>query len=500
MNNAARTIARNASVMMASQVVTWGLALIATIVVPRYLGAAGIGKYQLAVSLWMIMAIFITFGMDTLLTKEISRDPSRLSVLFSTSVLLRTVIFLVSFVLMVVYAQLVNYPQETKNVIYIIGLARFFWQIAAACKASLQGLERMEFMSLGDIVSSTFSTIVAITLLLRGYGLLPVAAVEVGTALVSLGIQFLALNRLQKLKLQFELSSVGRMLKSSAPYMMLSGFMVAYSQIDVVVISLLVSEKQIGWYSAALRLTGTFVFIPTVLMAALLPASSRMHKSAPDDLQKLMSKSFDLLLLSCIPIGLGVMSIANPLIVFLYGSDFANGGPILAIMGIVVIFFSINMLVGQFFISSDRQHVWVIVMAVATVVTIPLDFVLVPWCQSVFGNGAFGGALSFLVTEGGMVTFGLIMLPKGMLDWKNGWFALRVTIAGLAMTAVVWQLRGLHIAIPIAVGIVVYVTAILALRVISPDDWAVLKSLGSEAFRRLRRAKARPPAIRQPID
>src|SRR5579859_5104319 len=500
MNNAARTIARNASVMMASQVVTWGLALIATIVVPRYLGAAGIGKYQLAVSLWMIMAIFITFGMDTLLTKEISRDPSRLSVLFSTSVLLRTVIFLVSFVLMVVYAQLVNYPQETKNVIYIIGLARFFWQIAAACKASLQGLERMEFMSLGDIVSSTFSTIVAITLLLRGYGLLPVAAVEVGTALVSLGIQFLALNRLQKLKLQFELSSVGRMLKSSAPYMMLSGFMVAYSQIDVVVISLLVSEKQIGWYSSALRLTGTFVFVPTVLMTALLPASSRMHQNAPEDLRKLTSKGFDLLLLACIPIGLGVMSIANQLVVFLYGADFANGGPILALMGIVVIFFSINMLVGQFFISSDRQRVWVVVMAAATLITVPLDLVLVPWCQSAFGNGALGGALSYLVTEGGMVIFGLIMLPKGMLGWKNGWLALRATIAGLAMAAVVWQLRHYFIVVPIGAGIVVYLAGVLALRLIPQEDWSIVRSLAVRALGRLRKDKQRPATISQPIE
>jgi O-antigen/teichoic acid export membrane protein len=500
MNSVGRTIAKNASVMMGSQIVTWGLALVFTVLLPRYLGAAGVGKYQLAASLWTIMGIFIAFGMDTLLTKEISRDPGRLSDLFSTSVLLRTGIFLASFVVVAGYAQLAGYPQDTKEVIYIFGLSSLVGQLVSACRASLQGLERMEFISLGDIAQKVFLTAVAVIFMLRGYGLLLIALVEVAAALASLAVQYVALARVHQVRFRFNRQLASQMLQASFPYLLLTGFAVAYSQIDVVIISLLVSEQQIGWYSAALRLTGTFVFVPTVFMTALLPASSRMHQNAPEDLRKLVSKSFDLLLLACIPIGLGVMVIANPLVVFLYGADFAKGGTILALMGIVVIFFSINMLVGQFFISSDRQRVWVVVMAAAAIITVPLDLVLVPWCQSAFGNGAFGGALSYLVTEGGMVVFGLIMLPKGILSWKNGRFALRATIAGLAMAAVVWQLRNFYIVVPIGVGGVVYLAGILALRLIPPEDWSTIKSLGAKAAGRLRKDRQRAPTISQPVE
>jgi len=500
MNSAGRTIAKNASVMMGSQIITWGLTLIITVLLPRYLGAAGIGKYQLAASLWTIMGLFVTFGMDTLLTKEISRDPGRLSDLFSASVLLRAGLFLTSFVLLAGYAQLAGYPQDTKEVIYIFALTCIFGQLVAVCRASLQGLERMEFISLGDIAQKTLFTTVAIILLLKGFGLLVIAVVEGGGALASLVVQYYALNRIHRVQFRFNRQLISGMLQASFPYLLLVGFQIVYSQIDVVVISLLVSEKQIGWYSSALRLTGTFVFVPTVLMTALLPASSRMHQNAPEDLRKLTSKGFDLLLLACIPIGLGVMSIANQLVVFLYGADFANGGPILALMGIVVIFFSINMLVGQFFISSDRQRVWVVVMAAATLITVPLDLVLVPWCQSAFGNGALGGALSYLVTEGGMVIFGLIMLPKGMLGWKNGWLALRATIAGLAMAAVVWQLRHYFIVVPIGAGIVVYLAGVLALRLIPQEDWSIVRSLAVRALGRLRKDKQRPATISQPIE
>jgi len=246
MNSASRTIAKNASVMMGSQIITWGLALIFTVLLPRYLGAAGIGKYQLATSLWTIMGIFITFGMDTLLTKEISRDPGRLADLFSTSIMLRTGVFLVGFIVVTGYAQLAGYPQDTKQVIYIFGLTCLAGQLVSACRASLQGLERMEFISLAEIAQKLFLTAVAVILMLKGYGLLLIASVEVGAVLASLSVQYFALARVHPLRFHFNRELARWMLQASFPYLILTGFAVAYSQIDVVIISLLVSEKQIG--------------------------------------------------------------------------------------------------------------------------------------------------------------------------------------------------------------------------------------------------------------
>ena len=437
MNNSGRTIAKNASVMMASQLITWGLTLVLTIFLPRYLGAAGTGKFQLATSLWAIMAIFIAFGMDTLLTKEISRNPDLIPELFTTSVFLRVLLFAASFVILLVYAHLVGYPEDTRKVLYVIGLSTLIAQITSACAATLQGLERMEFISLSDIAGKAVSTIVSILLLWMGFGLIPIAFVLVGAALVSLGVQYIALNRIRPVRFRFDRQRIGWMLKSSFPYMLLFGFLIFYNQIDVIIISLMVSEKEIGWYGAANRLFGSFLFIPTVLIAALFPALARMHKSQPESLQKLMSKGFELLLIVGVPLGLGVMVIADPLVVFLYGPDFANSGPILMVMGLVLILTYQNMILGQFFISSDRQNIWTRVMAIAVIVTIPLDLLLVPWCQQVFGIGALGGALSYLVTEAGMVLVGLAMLPKGLLGWKDIGFALRVLAAGAAMAGVV---------------------------------------------------------------
>ena len=191
--------------------------------------------------------------------------------------------------------------------------------------------------------------------------------------------------------------------------------LVVYVQLDVVIISLLVDEAAVGWYSVADQLFATLLFVPTVFITAVFPVLSRMYTHEQDALPHLISKSYDLLLLLGIPIGLGIVVIADPLVVLLFGADFANSGPVLAVLGVVLILMYQNTLLGKFLISIDRQNQWTKVMIVASLATIPLDLIFVQWCQSQFNNGAIGGALAFVVTETGMIFAGLSLLPSGAL-------------------------------------------------------------------------------------
>jgi O-antigen/teichoic acid export membrane protein len=493
MNATGRRIAKNATVLMASQVVTWALSLALTLFLPRYLGPAGFGEFRLAVSIWALMAVVIAFGMDTLLIKETSRDPSQLAGLFSTSIVLRVGIFLVSTVIVALYALAAGYPRETLQVIFVVGLSTFVGQLAATCAAALQGLERMEYLSLGSIAGQAVATGAGIVLLLSGYRVVAFALVYLASAVIALTVQWIALQRLHPLHLELDRNRLSWMLRASFPYLLVFGFLVAYNQVDVLIMSWLVSPAQIGWYSAANNLFGTFLFIPTVFLSAILPALSRMHKQSPEAMPQFLSRSFNLLLMMGVPLGLGVMAVANPLVVLLFGPAFTNSGPILMVMGLVLIFTYQNIALGQFFISSDRQSVWIAVMAVATLLAIPLDLVLIPWCQSAFGNGALGGACSYLVTEAGMLVYGLVMMPKGALGWKNGWLALRVVVAGLAMAIVIWWLRGLFIVAAIAIGLAVELAFVISLRVIVPEDWALVRALATGALGWLRLKTVRSP-------
>ncbi|MEM7127642.1 MAG: flippase [Chloroflexota bacterium] len=468
------TLAKNISVLMGSQVITWLLTMVLMIFLPRYLGAANIGKLHLAISLWVIMSVVMGFGMDMLIAKEVAREPEEVSTLFGTRIVVGSLLFVLCTALLLLFLYIFNYPIVTIYVVAIIGIEYWIWQFVGATEAVLQGREKMEYISFGRIIGHCANVAISITLLLLGWGIFVIACVRIFAAAVVFGVQFANLRQLFSLRLQVNYSLALHLLRSGWPYFLASISLVVYMQLDVVIMSFLVTEEAIGWYGVADQLFGTLLFIPTAFITSIYPVFSRLFVNEDEPLKALMSKSFDAMYLLSVPIGLGLFLIAKPLVTLLYGTEFIPSGPVLAVFGIVLILTYLNMLIGQFLISIDRQRAWAMVMAAATLATIPLDLWLIPWTEANWANGAIGGAIAFVITEMGMLLSGVFLLPKGTLGLANVWTALRTTICGLVMLGIAWLFRDHLIAIPILVGAFVYGGMILLLGVIPKDDIASL--------------------------
>ena len=504
-----KTVARNAALMMGSQAGTWGMALLLTIFMPRYLGPAAMGKFHFASSVWAILGMLAGLGMDTYLTKEAARRPQQVPSLVWSSALLRFIFFLLSMGGLTVYLQVFAYPQDTRQVAYIVGLSSLGWLLISVVQSILIGFEKMESISLGNIAGRVTATLISILVLLLGQGVVAVAAVNILGAAVTLAIEYRFLSRLVKIPVRISraelLEQMLRLAKGGLPYLLSGIILVVYMQFDFLIISLLVDDRSVGWYGVADQLFGTFLFVPTVLMTAVFPLLSRMFVSDTQRLVQVTRKSFDLLVLLSIPIGLGVVVAAQPAVQLLYGTAFAPTSAILSLMGIVIILTYLNVFIGQYLISIDRQNQWTWVMAAATLLTLPLDLWLIPWCAQAFDNGGLGGALSFIITEGGMLLAGLLLMPAGTLRRANLWLALRALFAGLLMLVVTaWVAsfplpEALRLALIVLTGALVYLLAAFLLRLFAPEDLALVR--GTLSAFRFPRSAARSPlsAVPSPL-
>jgi O-antigen/teichoic acid export membrane protein len=496
MSRTGRTVLRNAGALFVSQVITWSLTLALTIFLPRYLGAENVGRLILANSIWAVTMVFITFGMDVHVTKEVARRPERLRELLGTSFALRGAMFVLGLAGVLVYTRLAGYPAETVTMIWIVAAASAFTMFGNGLQAVLQGVERMEYIALGAIAGKAVYSLGAIALMLAGMDVFAVAAMTIAGALVTLLVELTLVARLARApdalrsKLRPTWSEARVMMRASVPYLLSDAFLVTYSQADVVLLSLLVNEQAVGWYGSARQLFGTLLFVPTIIVTALFPALSRLHATEPAVLRQYMRRSFDVLIILSIPVGLGTLVIANPLVVPLFGSGFVNSGPVLAVLGVVMIVTSQNMLVGRFLIATDRQRQWITAQAAMGLGTILLNLVLVPWSQRVFANGALGGALSYVVTESVLLTAGILLLPKGSLTGNNASVAARSLVAGFAMVGAAWWLRDMFLLLPVVGGGAVYLIALWALRAVPADELRYAKDLAVSAVQRLRGRKA----------
>lgn len=492
MSSTRRTVIKNTSAMLLSQVVTWTLTLVFSIVLRRYLGPEGSGHIVIAQSIWLIAGVFIGFGMDMLLTKEIAREHGRAAELLGTSYLLRVGFYILGSAAVLVYSLAMGYDDGTVAMIQVVGLSTLFLQLANASKAVHQGLETMEYISISDIASKLANTLLGVMVLFLGFRELAVAWVMVCATLVLFLLQLAFLLRRHKLRPAFRADLAFWMLRSSLPYMATVFGMVAYSELSVLSVSMQVHAAEVGWYGASNQIFGTLLFGAVVYNTVTFPAMARAHTAQPGMMPQLLRRNLELILLISVPIGLGVFAVGDKLLLLLFGEAFAPSGQMLQVMGFVLIFMYLNVLFGQYFNSIDRQQVWTSVVIVSALAIVPLNFVMVPWTQQLFGIEALGAAFSFLLTQAGQFIAGWLLVPRGTLNGRSIRHMAQVALAGTLMVACLWPVRDQFIALPIMVGAMVYPALAVLLQVVSKDDLDLIRQAGRSLRARLRSARTRP--------
>jgi O-antigen/teichoic acid export membrane protein len=496
MSSSSQTVAKNVTVLMASQLVTWGLALLLTILLPRYLGPTVFGQLAIALAVWTIAGVLVSFGMDVHLTKEIARNPDRVSELLITSILLRFLLFGLSSVLVAGFAFLNGYSTPVLILLIIVGTSALFNTMDMAFQATLRGLEVMEYISIANIINKSVYCFGSILLMVLGFNIYPIAATLGLGMLTGVVIQFFALRRIHPIRFtKIDIAAVRPLLVHSIPYFMSMLTLALYNQIDTLIIAAIATEQVVGWYDTAARLYATLMFVPVAFSYALFPLLSRSYVNDPDVLIRTTGKSFNLMFLAAVPMGFGIMLISDTLVPLLFGEAFQPASAVLMLMGVVLIFTYLNTLLGQIFVSTDRTNTWTAVMMVAAIATVPLDLLLVPWTQQVFSNGAIGGALSYMTTEFGIVVAAILMLPRATLNWSNVRTAGLSLVSGLLMIAATWPLRQYPLPVPILVGAVSYVGMMYLLRVVPPDEMQILRGMIGKMLAQVRGKLKRPAGV-----
>lgn len=471
-----RSIGRNIGALLSSQLVTWTLTTALVWVVPRYLGAEAFGSLSIANSLWMIAGILASFGTSTLLTVEIARRRTAFRSLLANVIKLRLLLYAGIAPIVIALLLLGPYDRATREVGLLIGLGGVVTLVATALESALYGLQEMGHPARIRVIAKVFVTVTTIVVVLLGGRLIPVALVAGAGSIVTLWLLGRATRRCAAhLTTPSPLS--GRMLVgASAAFFAAEATRVVYQQIDTVVMSVLVDSTAIGYYAAADVLFGSLLFVPVIVTTAMFPAIADLHERSPHEVPPLLARSFNTLLLVSVPIGLGTIVVAPSFVELLYGNGFDGTVPVLAVYGGVVILSSQTILLGRFALATGRARFWSTLMIAVTVMSIPLDIVLVPWTDRQFDNGAIGGALAYVVTESILIAVGLRKLGSGVLVAATRGRVVRCVLAGSAMLAAGWPFRDQFFVVPGAISVAAYAIMITLLRTLNDHEVSAVRS------------------------
>ena len=478
-----QSIGKNVAQMMSSQVFTWTLATFAAIIMPRFLQPASLGDLRLATSLWLIAGTVSALGTSEYLQLEVARNSSRGLSTVGPILVVRSLAFIVSAAALAVYVALTAESTEFVIVMAIIGVATLFSSWAEVFSTAFVGLERMAVPALANAGTKVVAAGGSIILLILGAGLYGVAGASMVAAVASTIYLIWRFRAVGNVSLAEIRSHAWRVAKSSRTYMAATISLVAYRQIDVVVISWVADREDLGWYGLADTVFGTLLFPATILIGTLFPTLGRLFAEDPKELERLVTKTSAGLFLLGVPIGLGTALVAPEFAPVFFGEDYRETGIVLAVFGPVIVLTFGTIVFGTVALTTERGQLWVYVILAAAALTIPLDLVLVPWADDVFDNGAVGGAIAYTITEGLQFLIGLFVVARYLLNRTFVWRSVRVLVAGAIMLGAGWLSLPLPIPVTILLSVIVYVAAVVVLRILDHDE----RRLVGVGFDRIRR-------------
>ena len=490
-----QVVGRNVTFLAVSQLITWTMTLLWTLVVPRSLGPEGMGTIMAAWSVTGILGVVLGLGTRNYLVRASVVDPAESARLVGTALVLRIISSPLVLGAAIAYGELVGWGREQRIALYLAAAAQVFVQIAEPMQAAFQSLERMEYLAYSDVINKSAQGLLGIIVVLAGAGVIGVMACWFAMTAVVVGLDLYWLRGLLHIDLRTNLRRMARLARDSLPYWAFGVFFMVYLWIDFVMLSLLTTTEEVGWYSVPTRLFQTMMFLPVVVSTAFLPKFVRGFEEGGDRLRRAAQAPVELVLLLSLPICAATAILARPLIDLLYGSAYSESVPVMVILGLCIPPMYMNIMLSQVLVAMNRQARWTWVMAATTVINPLFNLALIPWTHDRFDNGAIGASVSLLLTELIVVTAGFAMVGALVFDRST----IRRAVLGILAAGAMWGVA--YVTEPtigsvaaFVAGLLTFVVASFLFRLFTTEEVGLIASGLNRALRKLpglRRAASR---------
>ena len=465
----ATVLARNVGFLAGSQAITWCAGLAWALFVPRALGAAGTGVFTLSVAASGILTVLIGLGTRPLLVREISIDRDRAGRLIPSAVYQRAILALPMLGLLAVFARYGHFDSEQVIALYLGWGVCVLYVLFEPIQAGLQAVEKMQYLAYSDILTKTCVSLISVGLVIVGFRAIGLLTLSVVVLTVVLILHVGWMRRNFTTNWSFRAAEIWELTQASIPYLGFALFFTFYLWIDSLMLSVMTLAKVLGWYGLPTKLFGTLMFVPVILSTAWLPRLAAAHARGDGALEAAARVPLQIVMALSLPVCVGVVLISNHLIAFLYGPEFSQSAPVMALLALSVPPMYLNIMVNQVLIARHQQMLWTKAMAVACVINPLFNLALIPYFQRTDGNGAIGAAVGLLLTEVVLAVIGIAVtrdsFNRALLE-RIG----RAAIATAGMGVAVLAARRFGLAPAILAGLVVYPMLAIGLRILSREE------------------------------
>lgn len=369
----------SASLTLVTRIAAFGFSLVTNIILARALGPDGRGVYAVAVLIPAIISLLVQLGIGPANVYYLSKGLIDRGELFAHSMSLAALLGIVFFG--IVYAFIAGTHATTflgigKDYVLVAGLALPFVILTVFLMGLLQGAQR--FVQFNIVLLFQYAlpavTLVIAVLVFKPATIVAVWAWTASTALTALIAIYLC-RPLPSAPFQLRLSTLRSLLRFGIiSYLGTVTSFVNY-RFDVFIVNLFSGARQVGLYSVGTGLAEIVWYISNAASIVLAPRVAAIEGEAADRTTEAVGRVVAFLTLVA---AIALAALSPVIVVLFFGRAFADSTWAVWLLLPGIVTFGLGRILAMYLLGRNKLKVDLLAASVGTVVTLILDFALIP--------------------------------------------------------------------------------------------------------------------------
>ena len=459
--SAKQTVAKNAVWLSVSNI--GGRIIKAAIIIyaARVLGTAGWGVFSYAVTLAGFLTLFIDPGINAILMRNVAKSSREdQEKILSTALVMKLCLLVAGVFLVIFVAPFFSTLPGAKALLPLVAFIIVFDTIREFFSSFIRAKEKME-LDAGIFLFTNAAIVIFgfIFLYLRPDVASFAWGYVAGTAIGAITATYVMRGHLGKIFSLFSASLIKPILTSAWPFAITGALGVLLINIDILIISWMLTASDVGIYSAAIRIVQVLYVIPVIIGLSTLPLFSRLARHDNQKFRVGFERTLGFIFLVAVPLALGGAILGTQIVSLIFGSAYVSGDIVFKILILTMLVNYPAMVISTAIFAYDRQKGLIIASLIGGISNVVLDIVLIQ------RFGIAGAAVATLIAQILSNWYLWHMMKK--INYFSVIPKLKIIVAaGVIMASVTALLLALHINVllNIALSAVVYFGVLMAFR------------------------------------
>jgi O-antigen/teichoic acid export membrane protein len=470
-------VARNSLFSAGAQIAIKLLSFGFSVLIIRRLGPAEFGQYGAILAIGAVFMIFSDLGLSPYTVREVARlrnEPdhaTRINQLYGNVLSLRIVLTILTAGMQIATAWLTGETSLIISAVALNSVGLLLYSIQGSTDAVLQGFERLDIAARAKVLQQVVFVVLGSTALFLHAGFFGLIGASLcGIVLLAIacwrGITALGIRPTRPTPDQWI-----SLLRVCFPFGVIGLTLGLSYKFDSVLLYHFRGDVENGLYTAAYNLVFSTAMLSNIINTSLYPSLSRQASSDPASLDRVYDRILRYLLVSGLPIAVGGSILADQIILLIGGEAYRQAIDVFRILILVSPLMFVTEYLGYIVLIRGEEKKAARSVMISTAVNVIANILFIP----VYGMMA--AAVITVITEIVLVIQYILVLRHGVhFDRLRSVIQPLIAVALMGLAVLLARIY-LPLLANVAVGAIVYLPALIALKVIGQEELTFVRKI-----------------------